>query len=96
MNPQRDADLALVERVLASELSDGQRAKIEDMQDVLRQYLNLKLTTKQRAWAKGLIDEPEYKNLMSSGQCPRGREVELAPVLKNLPKRPPMRRQDDE
>lgn len=56
------------------------------------------LTGKQRAYAEGMSEgkfveaAPEYKNLFSSGLVPRGNEVELPPVLRNLQMKPPGRK----
>lgn len=54
-------------------------------------YLNL--STAQYEWVKRELDkhEPQYKNLFSSGNIPRGAEVPVPKALQNLPKRPPGR-----
>jgi hypothetical protein len=51
------------------------------------------LSERQREWAQRVADIPgEYKNLVSSGQVPRGREVPTPAVLQNRPLKPPGRR----
>lgn len=84
------ADSDLLRRVLDTKLTDEQREIFEDMLDKIGS--TGKLSEKQRTWAKSIVDEPEYENLVSSGKVPRGREVPTPPVLQNLPKRPPPRK----
>lgn len=51
------------------------------------------LTPKQRAWLNNVADKLDIvepaKNLMSGGTVPRGKEVDLPPVLTRLPLKPP-------
>lgn len=91
---EEESDFELVGRVLAlTKLTEEQRAAFEDMAEYMADGDWRRLSEKQRAWAKGLLDEPEYKNLVSSGLVPRGRPVPTPPVLQrqNLPLRPPKR-----
>ena len=59
-----------------------------------------KLTEKHRAWVDRRLEdfEPTYRNDWSAGRVPRGREVPTVDVLKpeRLPKRPPVRKKEDE
>jgi hypothetical protein len=88
----KDQDVELLECVLEREdLSPSARAAFEEMA-----ALGKDLTAKQRGWAQAALRgdryeaEPEYENLVSSGRCPRGREVEL--MVKDKPLKPPSRR----
>ncbi len=58
------------------------------------------LSDKQRAWVRSvharLFDETTYENLVSSGRVPRGREVETPAILRDLPKKPPPRRTEED
>ena len=103
----RAGDLKLLEDFLAlpvddsndfpekGSLSDSEHRAFESMQGRLGTSESFKLTEKQRAWGKNVLeratDNPEYLNLASSGKLCRGREVETPEVLKNLPKVPPGR-----
>jgi len=95
-----EADRELLVSALESDdLSDVQKYIVDDMYRRLDRG-NRPLTDKQRAFVKAMIakersePEPEYKNLVSSGLVPRGREVATIDLLKpeNLPKRPPPRK----
>jgi hypothetical protein len=73
---------------------DGERFRVQPFRDMLER--DHPLSEKQRTWTKAIyeqiFDVPEYQNLVSSGQVPRGREVATPAVLQNLPKKPPVRR----
>jgi hypothetical protein len=60
----------------------------------LRDGERMILSHRQRLWANDVIDREEERaaNLVSRGLVPRGKEVEPAPVLRNLPKKPPGRK----
>lgn len=78
-------------------ISDSEEKAFSSMKAGLESGKWSRLTEKQRAWAKGVLErasgEPEYLNLASSGKLCRGREVETPEVLKNLPKSPPRKRE---
>ena len=91
-------DRELLGKLLArEELNDDEREAFADM----LQQLNDKwpvltdglrgLSLKQRAWAESRFGElePCYENLVSSGQVPRGREVQL--LFAPGPLKPPRR-----
>ena len=94
-------DAHMLEKLIAWANENDPEAEKFDIEP-FRQMLerDRQLSDKQRAWVKDVFerfcDEPIYKNLVSSGQVPRGREVELPAVLRpeNLPKKPPQRRAD--
>jgi hypothetical protein len=74
---------------------DGEKFSPKPFEEMLSRGFGL--SPKQRAWAKGLLErfaekDPTYENLVSRGMVLRGREVETPAVLKNLPKKPPVRR----
>lgn len=91
-----DQDYAL----LSAALDAAKEAENSEAEEAFASMLkrNKPLTDKQRAWAEGMSEGkfveavPEYKNLFSSGLVPRGNEVELPPVLRNLQMKPPGRR----
>lgn len=102
----RDEDLALLGELVdghAGELTATESDAFEDMRLDLLAYGAVvdehsprgqrELTERQRAWARSVRERfaPTYQNLVSSGQVPRGREVPLPQVLRDLPKRPPTR-----
>jgi hypothetical protein len=103
---QREADLSMLNELLdqhTGELSEAELEAFADMRFSLQAYggtdIHSKgkfqmLTTKQREWVTTVHERiiPAYANLVSRGLVPRGREVETPAVLRNLPKRPPMRR----
>jgi len=91
-SPTAAEDADLLRRAIAGKLSDEQREAFEDM---LEKMGDRGLTEKQRSWVKGVLDEPEYENLVSSGKVPRGKDIPTPAVLQNLPKRPPTRKVDD-
>lgn len=91
-----DEDHALVSAALDT-AKDAENVEAEEaFASMLKR--NKPLTDKQRAWAEGMSEgkfveaAPEYRNLFSSGLVPRGNEVELPPVLRNLQMKPPGRR----
>jgi hypothetical protein len=68
---------------------------MSDMASVLRDRGETKtLTDKQREYARTVLGEPVYENLVSNNLAPRGKEVALPDVLKpeNLPRFPPGRK----
>lgn len=94
----------------ADELTDGETEAFASMRFDLQAYGGIlgeasesgrrfrELTDRQRVWAAAVRERfsPQYKNLVSSGQVPRGREVPTPAVLQDLPKKPPVRRRDDD
>lgn len=57
-------------------------------------YVEARLTDAQRAYITGVLERhgdgaETSLNLVSSGKVPRGREVEVPTVLRNLPRKPP-------
>lgn len=86
--------------LLSTALDNAKEAEDSEAEEAFADMLKRgkPLTPKQRAWAGGLSEgkfveaAPEYKNLFSSGLVPRGKEVELPPVLRNLQMKPPGRR----
>jgi hypothetical protein len=89
----RDEDIKLLKRTI-----EFLNERSQDAEHFANMLIGLEegrwgnLTTKQRQWAKSVLDEPEYENLVSSGKAPRGREVPTPSVLRNLPLKPPGRR----
>lgn len=94
----RDEDIKLLKKVLkfidesSSEKLGTQRDSFEHMLIGLQERRFNNLTTKQRMWAKSILDEPEYENLVSEGKAPRGREVPTPAVLQQRPLKPPGRK----
>lgn len=102
---QRDADLQLLRELLdehAGELTVTEVEAFADMRFDLQAYGGLgpespsgrrfqQLTGDQRAWAarvhERVVGVPSTR--LTAGEIPRGREVPLPAVLRNLPKRPP-------
>jgi hypothetical protein len=91
-----EEDRALVAAALDA-AKDAENVEAEDaFASMLKR--NKPLTNKQRAWAEGLSEgkfvevAPSYENLFSGGKVPIGNHVELPPVLRNLPLKPPGRR----
>ena len=82
--------LALVDEH-SHELTEGESEAFQDMLDRVRRGGRMSL--KQKQWAQKTLEkfQPTYENLVSSGQVPRGKEVPLPEVLRNLPMRPPGR-----
>lgn len=70
-------------------LSEGEHDAFADMLG-----RGFALTEKQRAWARNVCERVGINPVPPEDRppVPRGREVELAPVLRNLPKRPPGRK----
>lgn len=94
---KRLVDMKLLRDALAvDELPDKAREAFADMLSQLRERKIKGLTDKQRRWAKEMIGEPEYENLVTAGKVPRGREVPTPPMLRreNLPMKPPGRRHE--
>lgn len=107
MTTFREKDIELLHKLLddhAHEMQDNERESAEDMLDKMESGLgeatDLRLTEKQRDFAKSLYTKyaPDYQNLISSGKAPRGKEVPTIEMLKreNLPLKPPSRRKLDE
>ena len=93
----RDNDLRALRGLLETEeLSDVERAAFDSMlADITGGTRYRQLTINQREWAMRRCDDlgivvidPAERNK----DVPRGREVEMAPILRNLPKMPPKRR----
>jgi hypothetical protein len=84
------SDREMLAKLLAHELKDEEREAFADMLEGLNGKWR-QLTEKQRAWASKRLDElaPTYSNLVSSGQVPRGKEVQL--MFKPGPLKPPRR-----
>ena len=96
----RADDLRMLNALLnehAHELSDAETEAFASMRYDLELHHD-KLTEKQRTWVTATHERivPQYANLVSRGLVPRGREVPTPPALQNLPKRPPVRRTEDE
>lgn len=91
-------DQALLETLLAwsrEHDEDGEKFSRAPFEDMLARDFP-RLTDKQRAWAKGLLERyaggpSTYENLWSSGKVPRGKDVPTPEVLRNLPLKPPGR-----
>lgn len=79
-------------------ITDREREVFSSMLDRLEK--GFPLSDKQRYWAKSVKErvtqEPEYLNLASSGKLCRGREVSTPEVLRNLPKKPPRKKVEDD
>lgn len=97
---RRDRDIEILEALVGEpeDLTSEQHEAFSEMLDKLRTGRQKVLSEKQRAWAEGIaekleldVGDPAERN----ANVPRGREVEPAPVLKNLPKRPPRKRIED-
>lgn len=88
---RREEEEKLLRDVLALDsLSDANREVFEDM--LVNVEDGYRLSVKQTKWAKGLLDQPDYENLVSSGKVPRGREVPTPAVLLHRPLKPPGRK----
>lgn len=92
---RREDDLELLRRVLALDLRDSEREAFDSMLEALEAEgleRRHQLTEKQRAWVETRAgDAGDYKNLVSSGKVKNVCTVPTAPVLLNLPKKPPGR-----
>jgi hypothetical protein len=88
-------DRDLLTEVLESDIDDKRKTIAEDMLAKLDMF-DRPLTPAQRKFAQSMltgerfVPEEKYENLVSSGQVPRGKEVELN--VGPLPLRPPARR----
>jgi len=92
----REKDLTLLSTVLGvrDELEEDVVKAAEDMQEALLRGVSFVLSTAQRGWMEHICNKlgvvptapPRF------GSVPRGKEVPLLDVLKNLPKAPPGRR----
>lgn len=96
---RRDRDIELLGALVGEpeDLTSEQYVAFSAMLERLRAGRQV-LTEPQRNWAEGIaekleldVGDPAERN----ANIPRGREVEPAPVLKNLPKRPPRKRIED-
>ena len=93
--PRRLDDKELLQKALeSSEIKEHEVEVFEKWLDELEDGERRMLSMRQRLWANDVIDrdEPRTTNLVSSGLVPRGREVEPAPALRNLPLKPPGRK----
>lgn len=94
---QRADDIKLLKEILelapkADAHADAQRAAFAEMLEQLDSGERHQLSERQREWAQRVADIPgEYKNLVSNGQVPRGREVPTPAVLQHRPLKPPGR-----
>jgi hypothetical protein len=95
----REKDMETLNTLLSNylgDISDSERESFEDMYEKLLSTLMEHLTERQRAWVKSVYDRcvPDYQNLISTGQAPRGKEVPTIELLKreNLPLKPPSKR----
>lgn len=97
---RRDEDLKLLNELLDTNfdgLSEKEVGAFTDMRSDLQEHRFIDLTEKQREWVKGAharVGAGACENLVSRELVPRGREVAPAPVLLNLPKSPPGRKND--
>jgi len=97
---RREDDIKLLKEILEldpskrdSRHAHAQREVFAEMLAALESGERHMLSEKQREWAQRVADIPgEYKNLVSEGRVPRGREVPTPPVLQNRPLKPPGRR----
>lgn len=101
---ERGNDLKLLNELLALReqtradgeplLSGKEQQAFAGMLEALDRFHQL--TDKQRQWLKGVHERvlgvPQYLNMWSSGQVPKGRDVPTPKVLQNLPLRPPPKR----
>jgi hypothetical protein len=89
----RDEDIQLLKRVIESDKTrDIDRDSFTQMLIGLETKRWNNLTTKQRQWAKGCLDEPTYTNDWSAGKVPPGRPVPTPAVLQIRPLKPPGRK----
>lgn len=78
-----------------SVLSEDHYEAFTGMLERLRSGAQRTLTEKQRKWAESVADQLELDvgdPAQRNAGVPRGRPVEIAPVLKHLPKKPPGRK----
>ena len=93
----RDRDVELL-AVLVGEpeqLTAEQFEAFSQMLGRLREGKQVNLSERQRAWAEGVAEKLEIDvgdPAQRNANVPKGRPVELAPVLKHLPKKPPGRK----
>lgn len=88
----RETDLTMLQEILDdSELSDDRREMLTSMRNGLDSFHVL--STKQRKVVQDIHDHlyPKYKNLVSDGLVPRGREVPEPEALRHKPLKPPGR-----
>lgn len=76
------------------ELPDVEATAFDSMREWIEHRDGRSLSPKQREWVERVCDrEGVDKTPVSKRKpVPRGREVPIAPVLQNLPKKPPGRR----
>lgn len=102
MSDKGKEDLRMLDDLLNDNIHELSEAEVEAFADMRFEHTayeairpgQAELTEKQRSWVKSVHDRVTggtAENLVSRGLVPRGREVEPAPVLKNLPKSPPGR-----
>lgn len=95
--PLDEQDARMLREVLAETPDEDEETRYNAR--AFRSMLNENraLTPAQKWWVRGvherIIGTPNYENLISTGRAPRGREVPTPPVLQNLPKRPPGRKE---
>jgi hypothetical protein len=91
----RNDDLQLLARILAKsnapELTPNEEQMFAEMQALLLSGERHVLSRRQRALAS---DVWARLKPISLDEVPKGREVDLPEVLRNLPKRPPHRRHE--
>jgi hypothetical protein len=72
-------------------LTSGERARLENLRRETRAGVALTEDERREVWAAFQRKLP-WLCTAASGYVPRGAEVELAPVLRELPKKPPTSR----
>ncbi len=94
-------DVEKLRQVIASEAFDTLDAKTREafprMLEDIESGRFRTLTERQRDWVDGVrarleLDAGDAENLFSSGLVPIGAPVETPAVLRNLPKKPPVRK----
>jgi|SRR5579859_4827115 len=95
MNTRRQADLAMLDRILAPhnqpEMSQSEYEAFVEMRSILLSSGRHVLSRKQRLWAE---DADKRLRALPASEVPRGREVPIPEVLRVLPLRPPHRRHE--
>lgn len=92
---QARRDLMMLEQLVAEpELSEYEFDAFRDMLRRLREGVARGLTERQRRWVQDVCEKAGLPTELPEERkpIPRGKEVPIAPVLRDLPKRPPARR----
>ncbi len=82
-------DKAIINSLLKEDLADGARKAFEEMKTWLDRGEGRGLSVKQREWVESALLE---HTPIAAADVPRGREVQAPEVLRNLPLKPPPRR----